>query len=106
MLLAGSALSTNHWGLDALIRESAPAVLAASYDAEAREISNWRTETLAALEPKPVAIAAALLSAERPVMTRCVKLNNYWCIKSARWDGEIGHRRRRPCGLRLRRPRG
>src|SRR6478735_5330287 len=90
LLLAGSALSTNHWGLDALIRESAPAVLAASYDAEAREISNWRTETLAALEPKPVAIAAALLSAERPVITRCVKLNNYWCIKSARWDGEIG----------------
>ena len=65
-------------------------MLAASYDAEAREISNWRTETLAGLEPKPVAIAAALLSAERPVITRCVKLNNYWCIKSARWDGEIG----------------
>ena len=65
-------------------------MLAARYDAEAREISNWRTETLAALEPKPVAIAAALLNADRPVITRCVKLNNYWCIKSARWDGEIG----------------
>jgi hypothetical protein len=30
------------------------------------------------------------LRAERPVVTRCVKLNNYWCIKSARWQGEIG----------------
>ncbi len=37
-----------------------------------------------------MAIAAALLNADRPVITRCVKLNNYWCIKSARWDGEIG----------------
>ena len=54
------------------------------------EISNWRAQTLATLEPKPMAIAAALLNADRPVITRCVKLNNYWCIKSARWDGEIG----------------
>ncbi len=23
-------------------------------------------------------------------VARCVKLNNYWCIKRARWDGEIG----------------
>jgi uncharacterized protein (DUF3820 family) len=37
-----------------------------------------------------MAAAAALLNADRPVITRCVKLNNYWCIKSARWDGEIG----------------
>jgi hypothetical protein len=32
---------------------------------------------------------AALLKAERPFVTRCVKLNNYWCIKSARWNGEL-----------------
>lgn len=60
------------------------------YRAEAKEVSNWRTETVQALEPKPVAALAALFKAGRPVVTRCVKLNNYWCIKSARWDGEVG----------------
>jgi hypothetical protein len=34
-------------------------------------------------------VAAAWLKAERPFVTRCVRLNNYWCIKSARWNGEI-----------------
>jgi hypothetical protein len=42
-----------------------------------------------ALEPKPVVAMAALFKAERPFVTRCVKLNNYWCIKSARWNGEL-----------------
>src|SRR3712207_9464339 len=42
-----------------------------------------------ALEPKPVVVMAALFRAERPFVTRCVKLNNYWCIKSARWNGEL-----------------
>jgi hypothetical protein len=35
-------------------------------------------------------VLATLFGVGRPVVTRCVKLNNYWCIKSARWDGEIG----------------
>ncbi len=90
LFLAGSALATDHRVLAALIGADAPALLAARYDGEAREISNWRAQTLATLEPKPMAIAAALLNADRPVITRCVKLNNYWCIKSARWNGEIG----------------
>jgi hypothetical protein len=90
LFLAGSALATDHRGVAALIGADGPALLAARYDGEAREISNWRAQTLATLEPKPMAIAAALLNADRPVITRCVKLNNYWCIKSARWNGEIG----------------
>ena len=39
----------------------------------------------------PLSGAAILLGAGRPVVTRCVKLNNYWCIKRARWTGQIGH---------------
>ena len=89
LFLAGSALSTDHSGFAALFADDEEAV-AVRYEAEAREISNWRSQTVGALEPKPVAIAAAWLSADRPIITRCVKLNNYWCIKSARWDGEIG----------------
>lgn len=63
--------------------------LAAQYQPDTREVSNWRREAMDALEPKPVVVMAALLKAERPFVTRCVKLNNYWCIKSARWNGEL-----------------
>ncbi|MFD0463724.1 hypothetical protein ACFQY9_19680 [Microvirga aerilata] len=62
---------------------------AALYQPDTREVTNWRTEAMDALEPKPVVAMAALFKAERPFVTRCVKLNNYWCIKSARWNGEL-----------------
>jgi hypothetical protein len=29
-------------------------------------------------------------TSDPPFVARCVKLNNYWCIKRARWPGEIG----------------
>ena len=61
----------------------------AHYEPEARAVSNWRHEAMDALEPKPIVAMAALFRAERPFVTRCVKLNNYWCIKSARWNGEL-----------------
>jgi hypothetical protein len=61
----------------------------ARYEPESREVTNWRREAMDALEPKPVVAMAALFKAERPFVTRCVKLNNYWCIKSARWNGEL-----------------
>ena len=54
--------------------------LQARYEPESREVSNWRREAMDALEPKPVVAMAALFKAERPFVTRCVKLNNYWCI--------------------------
>jgi hypothetical protein len=63
---------------------------AARFAAEERAVTNWRVETATALDPAPVAALAALVDADRPAVTRCVRLNNYWCIKSARWDGEIG----------------
>jgi hypothetical protein len=63
----------------------------ATYFAADRAVSNWRAEALHDLQPRPVSAMAVLLNVERPVVTRCVKLNNYWCIKRARWNGEIGH---------------
>jgi hypothetical protein len=66
------------------------AVPPASFSAEASAVSNWRTEAMQDLAPLPLSALAVALGAERPVITRCVKLNNYWCIKSARWNGEIG----------------
>lgn len=93
LFLAGSALTTNKLDLGrevlAGMVDTRPGAVA-QYLSEAREVTNWRTETVDALEPKPVALLAALFKADRPIVTRCVKLNNYWCIKSARWNGEIG----------------
>ncbi len=63
--------------------------LKARYEPATREVTNWRSEAMDALEPKTAVTMAALFKAERPFITRCVKLNNYWCIKSARWDGEL-----------------
>jgi hypothetical protein len=60
------------------------------YRAADRSVTNWRVETVDDLEPRMVSALAALFEADRPVVTRCVRLNNYWCIKSAGWDGEIG----------------
>lgn len=62
----------------------------ARYAAAERATSNWRGEAVRTLSPLPVAALAVGAGAERPVVTRCVKLNNYWCIKRAGWTGEIG----------------
>ncbi|MGO4705774.1 hypothetical protein AB4072_08360 [Microvirga sp. 2MCAF38] len=65
-------------------------IVEARYEADARQVSNWRSQAVDALGPSPMIVFATFFGVERPVVTRCVKLNNYWCIKSARWDGEIG----------------
>ncbi len=67
-----------------------PAAPEAAYRTAERDVSNWRRQAAWQLEPGAVAALAAFLRADRPVVTRCVRLNNYWCIKSARWNGEIG----------------
>ena len=71
-------------------REQRSATDPPAYLTAAREVSNWRREAVQDLQPAPVSALAVLLQVERPVVTRCVKLNNYWCIKRARWNGEIG----------------
>jgi hypothetical protein len=63
--------------------------ITARYEAGPREVTNWRFEAVDDLQPKSLVVLAALFRAERPVVSRCVKLNNYWCIKSARWNGEL-----------------
>ncbi len=53
-----------------------------------RAVSTWRDEAAANLASTP-ARAAALRDGPAPPVARCVKLNNYWCIKKAGWLGEI-----------------
>jgi hypothetical protein len=52
-----------------------------------REVTNWRAETLQHLELDTSGLTRVLREPER--LPRCVRLNNYWCIKSAGWRGEI-----------------
>lgn len=86
LILAGRALVPD---ISALAVDPAARFQQARYEPEARQVSNWRLQAFDALEPKTVVTLAALFKAERPFVTRCVKLNNYWCIKSARWNGEL-----------------
>lgn len=60
------------------------------YGIEARAVSNWRGEAGAHLRPVSLAFVARHAFTEPAFVARCVKLNNYWCIKRARWQGEIG----------------
>jgi hypothetical protein len=82
-------------GLD-LLREALPPRPPAAataepprYDPAARAVSNWHGETAAGLRPQALALTASL-ARDPPYVARCVRLNNGWCIKSARWPGEIG----------------
>lgn len=59
------------------------------YDPAGRAVSNWHGQTAAALWPQALALTASLAK-DPPYVARCVRLNNGWCIKSARWPGEIG----------------
>ncbi|MBF9194774.1 hypothetical protein [Microvirga terrestris] len=89
LVLAARALLPGDSGSASDTFRPDPQAVAARYEPSSREVTNWRSEAMDALEPKPVVAMAALFRAERPFVARCVKLNNYWCIKSARWNGEL-----------------
>lgn len=59
------------------------------FDPAARAVSNWHEQTRELLLPRSLALTASL-ARNPPYVARCVRLNNGWCIKSARWPGEIG----------------
>jgi hypothetical protein len=89
LVLAARALLPGDAGSGGDASQPEPQAPVARYEPASREVTNWRSEAMDALEPKPVVAMAAVFRAERPFVTRCVKLNNYWCIKSARWNGEL-----------------
>ncbi|MBM3624243.1 MAG: hypothetical protein FJX16_02785, partial [Alphaproteobacteria bacterium] len=60
-----------------------------TYRPDVRAVDNWRMESALALEMAPFAAIRRAVGAEESEPARCVKLNNYWCIKSAGWNGEI-----------------
>ncbi len=64
-----------------------PASPAAVFKPADRAVSTWRTEAGDHLDLSPR--QAEALKGATPSVARCVKLNNYWCIKKAGWNGEI-----------------
>ncbi len=60
-----------------------------AYAADERAVDNWRVESALWLDLSPSAAARRALGAQESEPARCVKLNNYWCVKSAGWRGEI-----------------
>ena len=67
-----------------------PASATPRYVAEARAVSTWREEALFGLRPLGLSLIVRFAEREPAFVARCVKLNNYWCIKRAGWPGEIG----------------
>ncbi len=72
----------------------APAALfwrtpAPAYLPEKRAVDNWRAESALWLDMSPTAAAKRAFGVQESDPARCVKLNNYWCVKRAGWTGEI-----------------
>lgn len=54
-----------------------------------RAVSNWRIQASTHIDA-PARTVLRFVSFNEPAgLPRCVRLNNYWCVKSARWNGEI-----------------
>jgi len=97
LILVTTLLPHAEAGADAWLRALPP--LTATYaradnqpprfDPATRSVSNWHAQTGAQLTPRALAVTASLAE-DPPYVARCVRLNNGWCIKSARWPGEIG----------------
>ena len=61
----------------------------AAYQPRERAVNNWRFESALGLDLPPLG-ALKQFAGTAPAQTpRCIKLNNYWCIKRAGWNGEI-----------------
>lgn len=56
----------------------------------ARAVSNWREQAGENLAPGSLAFVVRHAATEPGFVARCVRLNNYWCIKQAGWSGELG----------------
>ncbi|MGY2053119.1 hypothetical protein [Methylobacterium sp. JK268] len=90
--LAREGLAAGTAWEQALVRAAGPEAAGGPplYEAGARAVSNWRGETRRGLRPVSLALVAFAAPEDPAFVARCVKLNNYWCIKRAGWDGEIG----------------
>ena len=73
----------------------APTVLpnfpAPAYSPSSRLVSNWRLQSAFRLALSQDSLAALLQDEPVEFKPRCIKMNNYWCIKHSNWTGEIAY---------------
>lgn len=62
----------------------------AVFRAGSADVENWRFEAASHLEMSSNAAFLLLFGAKSERVPRCVKLNNYWCIKGKGWTGQLG----------------
>ena len=55
----------------------------------ARSVSNWRAQAGGNLDLPPERAQALASGAQEKGVTRCVRLNNYWCVKGVGWNGML-----------------
>jgi hypothetical protein len=60
-----------------------------AFQPRARDVTNWRTEAVAHLDLDWRLTGTLMAGRDAFRVSRCVRLNNYWCIKRAGWAGEI-----------------
>lgn len=73
----------------ALSLGAADVPLGVVYRPAQRAVSNWRIQAAAHIDAPLGATMGIVTFSEPANLPRCVRLNNYWCVKSARWNGEI-----------------
>lgn len=64
-------------------------LLAPTFLPAERAVDNWRRESALNLDLEFDRASALALGRDIKGLSRCVRLNNYWCIKKAGWIGEI-----------------
>ncbi len=75
--------------VEAPARDLAALLPAVSFNPRGRQVSNWHLEAALHVEASAGVTAGLILGRDPGPVTRCVRLNNYWCIKRAGWAGEI-----------------
>jgi hypothetical protein len=55
-----------------------------------RAVGNWRAQAALDLDLGAEAALRWVGGAVPANLPRCIRLNNYWCMKKAGWAGEIG----------------
>lgn len=60
-----------------------------AYLPEQLMVSNWRWQAAQSLDLADAHIEALAIGQTDAFKPRCIKMNNYWCIKHSNWNGEI-----------------
>ncbi len=83
--LGVSLLASAHWPQ----MPDVARMTAATYLPAQRAVDNWRRQGALNLDLPPEQALGLALGRDFRGLSRCVRLNNYWCVKKAGWTGEI-----------------